>query len=264
MPMKDFEGSNAMTSPSRPRNTRSGPVPAATVSRLTLYLRELADVLDKGEETISSRRLAELSNVTSASVRSDFQFIGVSGVSGRGYNVRHLTEQIKDALGLSLVQRTIVVGMGNLGRALISYPGFQSRGFEIVAAFDTDPQKFGMRVGKLAVQSLEELEGVVAEQQVSLAMLAVPADVAMDVARRLWAAGVSGILNFAPASLGEGEYVNVDVAAQLQQLSFRTRSRAVTKSPRQIDGEEELSRGSHEGQEQPKRGSHGDTETQRK
>ncbi len=219
-----------MTQPPRSRNSRSGPVPSATVSRLTLYLRELDDLLDKGEETISSSRLAERSNVNPASVRSDFQFIGVSGVSGRGYNVRYLTEQIKAALGLSLVQRTIVVGMGNLGRALISYPGFQSRGFEIVAAFDTDPQKLGIRVGKLIVQNLTELEAVVREQQVSLAMLAVPADVAMDVARRLWEAGVSGILNFAPTSLGEGEYVNVDVAAQLQQLSFRTRSRAAARA----------------------------------
>lgn len=223
----------------RQRNTRSGPVPAATVSRLTLYLRELEELSGRGDETISSSRLAERLNVTSASVRSDFQFIGVSGVSGRGYNIRNLIEQIKDALGLSLTQRTVVVGMGNLGRALISYPGFQSRGFEIIAAFDSDPKKIGLRVGKLVVQGLDDLEGVVQQHQVSLAMLAVPADVAMDVARRLWDAGVSGILNFAPTALGEGEYVNVDVAAQLQQLSFRTRSQAAAKSARQARAKSE-------------------------
>lgn len=221
-----------MNPASRQRHTRSGPVPAATVSRLTLYLRELGDLTEKGEETISSRQLAERLGVTSASVRSDFQFIGVSGVSGRGYNIRNLIEQIKDSLGLSLVQRTIVVGMGNLGRALISYPGFQSRGFEIVAAFDTDPRKIGVRVARLVVQSLDELESVVQSQNVSLAMLAVPADVALEVAKRLWSAGVSGILNFAPASLGEGEYVNVDVAAELQQLSFKTRSKSAAESVR--------------------------------
>lgn len=225
-----------MSHPPRPRNTRSGPVPAATVSRLTLYLRELEELAGRGDETISSSRLAERLHVTSASVRSDFQFIGVNGVSGRGYNIRNLIEQIKDALGLSLIQRTIVVGMGNLGRALISYPGFQSRGFEIVAAFDSDPNKIGLRVGKLVVQGLEDLEAVTEQQQVSLAMLAVPADVAMDVARRLWAAGVSGILNFAPTALGEGEYVNVDVAAQLQQLSFRTRSQAAANAARRSKG----------------------------
>lgn len=219
-----------MSPTSRPRNSRSGPVPAATVSRLTLYLRELGDLAEKGEETISSSRLADRLGITSASVRSDFQFIGVSGVSGRGYNVRNLIEQIKDSLGLSLVQRTIVVGMGNLGRALISYPGFQSRGFEIVAAFDTDPRKIGVRVGHRVVQSLEELESVVKTQKVSLAMLAVPAEVALEVAKQLWSAGVSGILNFAPTSLGEGEYVNVDVAAELQQLSFRTRSKAAARA----------------------------------
>jgi redox-sensing transcriptional repressor len=195
-----------------------------------LYLRELGDLAEKGEETISSSRLADRLGITSASVRSDFQFIGVSGVSGRGYNVRNLIEQIKDSLGLSLVQRTIVVGMGNLGRALISYPGFQSRGFEIVAAFDTDPRKIGVRVGHRVVQSLEELESVVKTQKVSLAMLAVPAEVALEVAKQLWSAGVSGILNFAPTSLGEGEYVNVDVAAELQQLSFRTRSKAAARA----------------------------------
>lgn len=221
---------DAMSPNSRPRNSRSGPVPAATVSRLTLYLRELGDLAEKGEETISSSRLADRLGITSASVRSDFQFIGVSGVSGRGYNVRNLIEQIKDSLGLSLVQRTIVVGMGNLGRALISYPGFQSRGFEIVAAFDTDPRKIGVRVGHRVVQSLEELESVVKTQKVSLAMLAVPAEVALEVARQLWSAGVSGILNFAPTSLGEGEYVNVDVAAELQQLSFRTRSKGAARA----------------------------------
>jgi redox-sensing transcriptional repressor len=195
-----------------------------------LYLRELGDLAEKGEETISSSRLADRLGITSASVRSDFQFIGVSGVSGRGYNVRNLIEQIKDSLGLSLVQRTIVVGMGNLGRALISYPGFQSRGFEIVAAFDTDPRKIGVRVGHRVVQSLEELESVVKTQKVSLAMLAVPAEVALEVAKQLWSAGVSGILNFAPTSLGEGEYVNVDVAAELQQLSFRTRSKGAARA----------------------------------
>jgi redox-sensing transcriptional repressor len=221
---------DGMSPTSRPRNSRSGPVPAATVSRLTLYLRELGDLAEKGEETISSSRLADRLGITSASVRSDFQFIGVSGVSGRGYNVRNLIEQIKDSLGLSLVQRTIVVGMGNLGRALISYPGFQSRGFEIVAAFDTDPRKIGVRVGHRVVQSLEELESVVKTQKVSLAMLAVPAEVALEVAKQLWSAGVSGILNFAPTSLGEGEYVNVDVAAELQQLSFRTRSKAAARA----------------------------------
>lgn len=225
-----------MNPASRQRNTRSGPVPAATVSRLTLYLRELGDLAELGEETISSSRLAERLGVTSASVRSDFQFIGVSGVSGRGYNVRDLVEQIKDSLGLSLIQRTIVVGMGNLGRALISYPGFQSRGFEIVAAFDTDPKKIGACVGCLVVQDLAELESVVQSQNVSLAMLAVPAHVALEVAKRIWAAGVSGILNFAPTSLGEGEYVNVDVAAELQQLSFRTRSQSAARAAGQAAG----------------------------
>jgi redox-sensing transcriptional repressor len=214
----------------RQRVTRSGPVPAAAVSRLTLYLRELEDLGSRGEESISSALLAERLGVTSASVRSDFQFIGVSGVSGRGYNIQYLIEQIKNALGLSLTQRTIVVGMGNLGRALISYPGFQSRGFEIVAAFDTDPKKIGVRIGRLSVFDLADLEQVVQEQQVSLAMLAVPADAALDVARRLWEAGVSGILNFAPTSLVGGEYVNVDVAAELQQLSFRTRSRTTAQA----------------------------------
>ena len=129
-----------------------------------------------------------------------------------------------------LAQRTIVVGMGNLGRALLSYPGFQSRGFEIVAAFDTDPKKIGVRIGRLAVRDLTELEQVVREHQVSLAMLAVPADAAVDVARRLWEAGVSGILNFAPTSLVGGEYVNVDVAAELQQLSFRARGRTTAQA----------------------------------
>jgi redox-sensing transcriptional repressor len=219
-----------MSQANRKRCTRSGPVPAATVSRLTLYLRELEDLLARGEESISSGKLAERLAVTSASVRSDFQFIGVSGVSGRGYNIRYLIEQIRDALGLSLTQRTIVVGMGNLGRALISYPGFQSRGFEIVAAFDTDPRIIGVRIGRLVVQNLVELEQVVQQQKVSLAMLAVPADVAMDVARRLWESGVSGILNFAPTSLGDGEYVNVDVAAELQQLSFRTRAKSTAQA----------------------------------
>lgn len=219
-----------MSKPTRQRVTRSGPVPAATVTRLTLYLRELEDLVARGEESISSGRLAERLTLTSASVRSDFQFIGVSGVSGRGYNIRYLIEQIRDALGLSLTQQTIVVGMGNLGRALISYPGFQSRGFEIVAAFDTDPRKIGARFGRLVVQDLTDLEQVVQRQQVSLAMLAVPADAAMDVARRLWDAGVSGILNFAPTSLGDGEYVNVDVAAELQQLSFRTRAKTTVQA----------------------------------
>ena len=189
--------------------------------------------MSRGEENISSGKLAERLAVTSASIRSDFQFIGVSGVSGRGYSIRYLIEQIKEALGLSLTQQTIVVGMGNLGRALISYPGFQSRGFEIVAAFDTDPRKIGVKIGRLTVLDLSQLEDIVQSHQVSLAMLAVPADAAMGVAQRLWGAGVSGILNFAPTSLGDGEYVNVDVAAELQQLSFRTRAKTTAQAAAQ-------------------------------
>jgi redox-sensing transcriptional repressor len=200
------------------------PVPAPAVRRLSLYLRELEGTLRQSQGTISSKQLGESLGLTDAQVRKDLAYFGQFGHPGIGYRVDELVARIRCILGTDRTWHALLVGAGNLGNALVSYRGFAKKGFEIVAVFDNDPRKVGQHVGEMEVLPTSKLREVIAERDIQLAMLAVPAEVAQAVTDQLLAAGIKGILNFAPASLTVPERVpmaSVDLAVHLEQLAFR-------------------------------------------
>jgi redox-sensing transcriptional repressor len=206
-----------------PAITEARPIPEATVARLPLYYRALLDMADQAVTTVSSEQLAERAGVNAAKVRKDLSYLGSYGTRGVGYDVEHLVREVSGELGLTRDWPVVIVGLGNLGRALANYRGFGARGFRIVALIDADPAKVGERLGDLAVEPIEALHAVVAERRVAIAMIATPAGAAQDVADRLVEAGVGSILNFAPTVVVVPPDVSlrkVDLATELQILSF--------------------------------------------
>jgi redox-sensing transcriptional repressor len=204
-------------------------IPEATVARLPVYLRSLLEVAEAKTTTISSERLAELAGVNAAKVRKDLSYLGSYGTRGVGYDVEYLLYQISRELGLTHDWPVVIVGLGNLGHALANYRGFMARGFRIVALVDADPAKVGEQVGELMVRHLDDLPTIAAEESLAIGIIATPASAAQDVADQLVAAGVSSILNFAPAVLTVPADVflrKVDLSIELQILSFYQQRRA--------------------------------------
>lgn len=203
--------------------------PSPAVKRLSLYLRQLQQLAEQKIEKISSREFARHIDLSDAQVRKDLGYFGQFGRRGVGYSVQALIEQLRRILGTDKRWNVVLVGAGNLGRALIRYRGFRQKGFRFVAAFDVASSKIGKRLGNVTVRSVDELEKVVRRRNVRLAVVAVPPNAAQQVTDRLRDAGVTGILNFAPTTLKVGEGVTVepvDLAAQLEQLCFRVGDRA--------------------------------------
>ena len=195
----------------------------AAAQRLSLYLRCVAGWPADGEK-VSSGRIAEAVGVSDAQVRRDLAALGHLGQRGVGYDARELANAIRAALGIDRRWRAVLVGVGNLGRALLRYQGFRAQGFEIVGLFDSDPAKVGKDVEGIAVEPTATLAARVAALNAELAVLTVPAETAQAVAEALVAAGVRGILNFAPVVLKlprRIRLVTVDLAIQLEQLAFQ-------------------------------------------
>ena len=206
----------------QPRPPESVPNPA--VRRLSLYLRQLESLKRKERSTVSSKQLGESLGLTDAQVRKDLAYFGQFGHPGIGYRVDDLIGQVKRILGTDKTWNVIMVGAGNLGRALSAYRGFEAKGFRLIAVFDNDPAKVGKRLGPFNIQPLAELADTIGQQKVKLAILAVPAEHAQEVADRVIDAGVRGLLNFAPVSITVPPQVAlnaVDLAVQLEQLSFQ-------------------------------------------
>lgn len=204
------------------RPPESAPNPA--VRRLSLYLRQLEALKRTGRTTISSKQLGESLNLTDAQVRKDLAYFGQFGHPGIGYRVDDLIGQVRRILGTDKTWNVILVGAGNLGRALSAYRGFEAKGFRLIAVFDNDPTKIGKRLGPFTIQPLSEVPETIQKQSVKLAMLAVPAEHAQAVADELIDAGVRGLMNFAPVSINVPAHValnSVDLAVQLEQLSFQ-------------------------------------------
>lgn len=215
---------------------RARGVPDATVARLPIYLRALVSIAEAGETTVSSDALANGAGVNSAKVRKDLSHLGSYGTRGVGYDVQYLIYQISRELGLTQDWSVVVVGVGNLGRALANYGGFTQRGFSIDALFDVDPRQVGEMVAGQAVRHLDELDAVVAQAAVSIGVIATPAHSAQDVADRLVAAGVTSILNFAPCLLSVPKGVDVrkvDLSIELQILSFYQQRKSTAPSVQQ-------------------------------
>ena len=203
-------------------------IPEATVARLPVYLRSLLEIAGDAT-TVSSERLAELAGVNAAKVRKDLSYLGSYGTRGVGYDVEYLLFQMSRELGLTQHWPVVIVGIGNLGHALANYGGFGASGFHVVALVDADPSKVGQVVADLAIRPMEELPGLVREHDVVIGIVATPAHAAQDVADLLVEAGVTSILNFAPAVLTVPEGVSlrkVDLAVELQILSFHQQRRS--------------------------------------
>ncbi|MGC9454756.1 MAG: redox-sensing transcriptional repressor Rex [Phycisphaerae bacterium] len=198
-------------------------VPEPVVRRLCLYLRELEALSERGVAKVSSRQMAHDLHVTDAQVRKDLAYFGQFGRPGLGYRVQPLRDELRRILGTDQPLNVIVVGAGDLGRALLRYRGFRRKGFHLVAAFDVAKSKVGTKIGPVPVYHMDRMPEVVRRQDVKLAVVAVPAGAAQEVADALCEAGVGGILNFAPTTLETPEGVAVrlvDLAAHLEQLSF--------------------------------------------
>ena len=207
-------------------------IPEATVARLPVYLRTLYALADRGIATVSSEELASAAGVNSAKLRKDLSHLGSYGTRGVGYDVDYLVYQVSRELGLTQDWPVVIVGAGNLGRALANYGGFASRGFRVAALLDSDPAVVGSVIAGHVVRNAGGIEPVVIRHQVAIGVIATPAGSAQDVCNRLVAAGVTSILNFAPVVLSVPSGVDVrkvDLSIELQILAFHAQRRAVVR-----------------------------------
>lgn len=198
-------------------------IPRKTIYRLSTYLRCLARLKEKDMQTVSSEALAKVAGVKPTQLRKDLAYFGTFGTRGLGYDVAELYTRIADELGTSRLQPVILVGVGNLGLALLSYRGFEKEGFEIVAAFDAEPDRPRDKKINLPILGMGELPQYVHGHGVRMAILTVPAEVAQEVANTLVESGIAGILNFSPIVLSVPEEVmvnNVNLAIELENLSY--------------------------------------------
>lgn len=212
-----------MTLPSR----KPGGIPAATIARLPVYHRVLATFGSQGVVTIASEELAAACGVRSAKLRKDLSHLGSLGTRGVGYNVSYLTFQIARELGVTKSRGIVIVGMGNLGRALASYRAFGGRGFRIVGIFDRDHELVGSTLlcgqESLTVMPVSDLAAIVASSAATIGVITTPAESAQEIADHMIEAGLVSILNFAPVFLNVPEQVEVrkvDLAVELQILAF--------------------------------------------
>ncbi len=206
-----------MKKPDRPE------IPRKTIYRLSIYLRCLARLKDNAIRTVSSEALAKVAGVKSTQLRKDLTYFGQFGTRGLGYDVEQLSRMITDKLGTKSLQPVVLVGVGNLGLALLSYRGFEKEGFEIVAAFDIDPRRKRDKQITQPILGMDRLAETIRARNVRMAILTVAAAAAQEVANTLIECGITGILNFAPIVLHVPEEVmvnNVNLAIELENLSY--------------------------------------------
>ncbi len=205
-----------------------------TVRRLSNYYRVLEEVAAEGKRMISSHLLAEREGITSAQVRKDLSSFGSFGRRGLGYHVEHLRDEIRALLGLDRRWKACVVGAGHIGTALLGYRGFADQGFDIVAVFDADAARVGRTLEGLVVRPVSQLGALSAKDAFEIGVIATPVRAAQEVADALVAAGVQGILNFAPRKLRVPAAVTlrtVDMTMEFESLSYAL-THARTRTPR--------------------------------
>jgi len=197
-------------------------IPDETVRRLPIYLRGLMGSAGQGLDHISSQSLADFVGVNSWQIRKDFSYFGDFGTPGVGYNIDKLAKGIKKILRLDVIRKAALVGVGDLGSALLGYPGFKIYGLDIVAAFDVDPDKVGSMVSGIEIEDAARID-TLRQREISLAIVAVPRTAAQLTVDKLAAAGVRGILNFAPCKVSAPKRVKVitlDIAMELARLPY--------------------------------------------
>jgi len=197
-------------------------IPQVAVKRLSRYLRVLERLQERGCETVSSEELAGELHLKPSQLRKDLSYFGEFGIRGMGYNVAKLAEELRRILGLHRQWSIGIVGVGNLGTALLRYKGLNEKGFRVAALFDDDPEKVGSLRSGIRIYHVDELPEVVREKNIQIGIIAVPAPAARGVADSLIRAGVKAILNFAPVSINAPkgvECIQVDITADLKVLS---------------------------------------------
>jgi redox-sensing transcriptional repressor len=198
-------------------------IPRKTVYRLSLYYRALQRLKSNGMEMVSSAALSKAAGVKPTQLRKDLAYFGHFGTRGLGYSVVALTEKLVEVMGTAQLQPVILIGVGQLGSALLGYSGFAREGFEVVGAFDLNPPRKRPQKLRVEVMPMERMESFVRERKIKIAVLTVPGPVAQEVANHLVESGIQAILNFAPAVLQVPEQVvvnHVDLAAELENLSY--------------------------------------------
>ena len=200
-----------------------GNIPDIVIGRLPLYLRALTRLSVEGQEVTSSHELGRRLGISSAQIRKDLSHFGGFGKQGTGYQIAYLIEQLRQVLKVNQEWEVAVIGAGDLGTALLHYKGFADRGFRIGCVFDNSPQKIGKKIGEYMVHPIDEMQKIIQERGIKIAMIAVPAEKAQEVANNLIEVGVRAILNYAPMSLNVPSDVKVqyiDPVVQLQRMTF--------------------------------------------
>jgi len=196
-------------------------IPTRVVPRLSRYYRILREFDDK--PWVSSRELSAETGFTDTQIRRDFTYFGHFGNRGKGYNVEELKKSLKKILGLDKSWNVMLVGAGNLGKALLGYKGFLEQGFKIVAAFDEDSSKIEKNISGIIVYPMSKLADIVKEKQIKMAILTVPESVCQEVAEQVVASGVKAIFNFAPKQLklpSDVKVRHIDMTVEIERLSF--------------------------------------------
>lgn len=200
-----------------------GNIPDIVIGRLPLYLRALTRLAIEGQEVTSSHELGRRLGISSAQIRKDLSHFGGFGKQGTGYQISYLVEQLRQVLKVNQEWEVAIIGAGDLGTALLHYKGFVDRGFRIACVFDNSPQKIGKKIGDFVVHPIDDMQKVIQERGIKMAMIAVPAEKAQEVADKLIEVGVRAILNYAPMTLNVPADIKVqyiDPVVQLQRMTF--------------------------------------------
>ncbi|MEJ5228919.1 MAG: redox-sensing transcriptional repressor Rex [Pseudothermotoga sp.] len=190
-------------------------IPKPTIRRLAVYYRCLERLSEQGEESISSKRLAQMMHIKDSQVRKDLSYFGTFGRRGIGYNIQYLLKEIQRILGINKRWKVVIIGAGNIGQAIARFKQIEKHNFEIVGVFDVDVKKVGKKITDvLTISSMDDLEKFIAQNHAEIAVIATPAEVAQPVAERLEKSGIRGIICFAPVTLSCNvpvEYVDITV-----------------------------------------------------
>jgi len=199
-------------------------VPYIVVSRLPIYLRALTLLAEEGHEVTSSQELGQKLGLSPAQIRKDLSHFGEFGKQGTGYEIEYLQQQLRRILKVSGKWQMILIGTGDLGRAIVlHYGGFEERGFNIAAVFDRDPRKIGQKLGQFEILNSQLIPQYVRETEIKIAIIAVPASDAQDVAENLIEAGIKAVLNYAPVTLSVPPEIKVqymDPVIYLQRMTY--------------------------------------------
>ena len=198
-------------------------VPEVVILRLPLYIRALTQMSEEGQSVISSKSLGDRLQITPAQIRKDLSYFGRFGKQGRGYKIASLIEEFTNILGLNRQWNSCIVGVGRLGKAIINYPGFVPEGFKIVSAFDNDESKIGQTVNEIQILPMNKIRSIVKENDIKIAILAVPATIAQSVISDLVDTNVKAILNYAPIAPKVPKTLilrNIDPVLSLQSMTY--------------------------------------------